>query len=73
MQKFDFTVTDTFCGEPNFCWVQRHTIEAKSPLGAVQKLAKITGLKWRKQGDSGDCARYDAKNAAVCAFLNFEE
>lgn len=73
MQKFCFEMTDTFGGEPNFCWVNHYTIEAKSELGAVQKLAKITGLKWRKQWGSGDCARYDAKNAAVCAFLNFEE
>lgn len=73
MQNFIFEVTDTYSREPNYCWVQRHTIEAKSPLGAVQKLARLTGFKWRKSWDSGDCARYDAKGAAVCAFLNYEE
>lgn len=71
MQKFNFEVTDTFGGEANYSWVHRHTIEAKSELGAIQKLAKITGRKWRKDWDSGDCTRYNAKNANVCAFLTY--
>ena len=71
MQKVNFVVTDTFGGEANYSWVCRHTIEANSPLGAVQKLAKITGLKWRKDWDDGDCTRYNAKNVAICAFLTY--
>lgn len=71
MEKFYFAVTDTFCGEANYAWCRKYTIEAKSELGAIQKLARLTGIKWRKQWDAGDCARYDAKGAAICVFLNF--
>lgn len=60
-----FEVTDTFQGEANYCWLRRYKISAKSELGAIQKLARHTGLKFRKQYDT----RYNAINACVCTFL----
>lgn len=68
--KYTFEVTDTFCGEANYCWKREHVIEAKSLHGALCILSRIEGLNFRSVG----CDRYDAKGACVCAFLieNFE-
>lgn len=73
MQKFKIEVTDTFGGEANYCWVRRYELTAKSVLGAVQKLSKIEGFAWRKDFDAGDIARYNAKNACICAFIEYAE
>lgn len=73
MNKFKIEVTDTFGGEANYSWVRRHELTAKSVLGAVQKLSKIEGFAWRKDFGTGDMARYNAKNACVCAFIEYAE
>ena len=69
MQVFHIEVTDTFGGEANYSWVTRHTIEAKTRLGAVQKFSRMSGMSWRKVGDYGDMARYDSKSGATCFFI----
>lgn len=63
--KYTFEVTDTFCGEVNYCWKREHVIEAKSLHGALCILSRIEGLNFRSVG----CDRYDAKGACICAFL----
>ena len=63
-------VTDTFGGEANYCCVRRYIINAKSELGAIQKLSRHEGYAWRKEYDG----RYNAKNACICAFiLDYDE
>ena len=69
MRVFDCEVTDTFGGEANYCWVKRHKVYAKSYLGAIQKLSRITGLHFRISSDFGDMVRYDDKDGCVCAFI----
>lgn len=64
-ETFTFEVTDTFCGEANYCWVRRHKIEAKNLHGALCKLSRIEGLNFRAVG----CDRYNAQGAHICAFL----
>ena len=64
LERFEFEVTDTFGGEANYSWVRREVINAKSLHGALCKLAKLTGFNFRFDG-----ARYNARNACVCAFL----
>jgi len=70
---FEIEVTDTFGGEANYSWVRRYTYKAKSKLGAIQQLAREHGAGWSKDFDSGDMARYNLKNSAICAFVSFKE
>jgi len=64
---FCFEITDTFGGEANYCWVRRYKVRSVSMLGAVQKLSRYTGYRFKKLY-SGTLTRYDATNATVCAF-----
>jgi hypothetical protein len=64
-KRFNFEVTDTFCGEANYCWVRKHSIEAKSLRGALQKLSNIEGLNFRASGNDS----WDATGACIRAFL----
>ena len=70
---FNIEVTDTFGGEANYCWVRRYTYEAKSMLGAIQKLAREHGSGWMLDYSNGWDARYNLKNACVCAFVTQAE
>ena len=63
-------LTDTFSGEANYSWVSRFKVHASSPLGAIRKLSRETGLSFRKQWDSGDLTRYDSSSGATCVFLS---
>lgn len=62
-QTFYFEMTDTFCGETNYAWLRRFTIEAKNIRGALIKLSRETGLNFRYDGHF-----YKAKNACVVAY-----
>lgn len=73
MNTYKIEITDTFGGEANYSWVTRHEIKAKSMLGAVQKLSRLSGLNWRKVGDYGDIRRYDSTSGATCAFIEYGE
>jgi hypothetical protein len=63
MNKFYFEVTDTFGYDLNYCWLHRYAIEAKNIRGALIKLSKHTGLKFRSNG-----SYYKAKNACIAAY-----
>ena len=69
MTKFNVEITDTFGGEANYCWVNRFSVEAKSFLGAIQKVAREHGKGWSLDWDSGDTARYNLKDACICCFI----
>ena len=68
-QIFFVEMTDTFGGEANYSWVNRFKVHASSPLGAVRKVSKETGYRYRKDYSTGDMTRYNAKGAAVCLFV----
>lgn len=71
MQSIYFIeVTDTYGEDANYSWVKRFKVHASSELGAIRKVSKETGLNFRKEWDTGDVSRYDAKQCAVCAFLS---
>ena len=72
-QLFKIEVTDTFGGEANYSWAKRYEFLAVSPLGAMQMLAKAYGSGWTKDYETGDLARYNLKNACVCAFVECAE
>jgi len=69
MQTFFIEITDTFGGEANYSWVTRHKVKASTARGAICKLARASGLHWRKTGDYGDSVRYDSASCATCAFV----
>ena len=73
MHKFKIEVTDTFGGEANYCWVRMYEYEAKSMLGAIQKLAREHGAGWSIDYSTGDMARYNLNGACICAFVGYAE
>ena len=73
MPKYAVEVTDTFGGEPNYSYVDRYVIEAKSFLGAVRKVGRRESLKLRYAYDVGDAARYDAVDDPICVFIEEKE
>lgn len=65
MDLYLIEVTDTFAGDANYSWVRRYAVRAESVLGALQKLSKHEGYRFRSSGGS----RYDARGACICAFV----
>ena len=72
MNTYKIEITDTFSEEANFSWIKRYTIKANSVLGAIRKASRLTGYRFKINYVNMDCARYDAKNACVCAFITSE-
>ena len=62
-ETFYFEMTDTYGGELNYCWVYRFTISAKNIRGALIKLSKETGFRFRNNG-----SYYKAKGACIGAY-----
>lgn len=68
MKQFYFEMTDTFGTDLNYCWLHRFIINAKSLRGALQKLSRETGLKFRNNG-----SYYKAVHACIAAYeLDYE-
>ena len=40
---FNLEVTDTFGGEPNYCWVKRGTTKATSRRGVIGAVKRLAG------------------------------
>lgn len=62
-------MTDTYGGEPNYCWARRYKTESVSIVGAVTKLAKHYGRNFRVDYCDGFSARYNAVGAPICIFV----
>ena len=71
-QAFFVEVSDTFGGEANYSWVNRYLVTATTIRGAVWKLSRETGLKWRVSYDIQWFARYDAVGCCMCCFVHEE-
>jgi len=69
---FYIEVTDTYGGEANYCWVNRYKVTASTQRGAVGKVSRHMGLHFRLDYDTGDLARYNARKAAICAFVSWD-
>lgn len=69
--RYFVEMTDTFGGEANYSWVHRFCVNASSPLGAIRKVGRETGYsgRIRRDWDSGECARYNVRRAAICYFV----
>lgn len=72
MNTYQIELTDTFCGEANYSYVKRFTINAKSLRACILKLGQETGYSWRFNCDLGDSVRYDTISGLTCAFIGLE-
>lgn len=58
------------------CWVSRYKVKAKSPLGAIQKYSRLTGLSFNFDGvkycSQGTCVFIELWDSFHNE-LNFEE
>lgn len=60
-------LTDLFCGELNYSYVTRYAIAANTIQGAIGKLAKYTGLNFRKYyGDDEDAIYHTTSKLSGC-------
>lgn len=68
-------MTDTFCGEANYCWVKRVCVKASTNRGAIRKAAAHFGVsgRIRKTMDCGDMTRHDVQGAAMCLFTEWAD
>lgn len=72
MSRFIIDVTDTFGGEANYSWRKRYTCNAKSIRGAINWLARHHGGYWRIDWTDGETARYNMRDANICAFIEYD-
>ena len=54
--KYNITVTDTFNGEANYCWVRRNTIEVPD---ALSKYALVRRVKQKIEWNGTRCLVVD--------------
>lgn len=45
---YQYEITDTFGGEPNYAWVDRGELRAKTKLGVVRELKRLAGLTGKR-------------------------
>lgn len=65
---FYFEMTDLHCGEANYAWVSRYKVKSSSMRGAISKLARHTGLRFRWDG-----LRYVTKSKGTCVYEMSED
>jgi len=53
--------------------IERYKIKAKNTRGAILKIGKHKGLKFRCACNTGDAVRYDAINTDISVFLKETE
>lgn len=68
-QWFLVEVTDTFAGDANYCWVRRYLVRARSERGAMIRVGRVSGYRFR----SSYASRWDALGACVCAFVEWQD
>ena len=70
---YDITVTDTFAGELNFCWVRRYELEAPADISRralVRRAKALAGLSGRHRlDDYGDELTIRPRGACVALLV----
>lgn len=74
--KFNIEVTDTFNGEPNYCWVRRYTLEvpqAASRGAIVRRAKRIAGWTGKRciTVDYGDTIELRPMGECQVCFINY--
>jgi len=71
---FEMTVTDTFGGDPNYCWARRYNVFATSMRGAITILnAHEQFSRLVLDYSDGDSARWNVQGACICILGQFTE
>lgn len=63
MKTFYIEMTDTFGGDLNYCWLTYFKVNASTIRGAISKVSKETGFKFRNNG-----LYYKVKGACIAAY-----
>ena len=77
MMKMNIEVTDTFCGEPNYCWVERYSVsmpDDASDLAVMRKAKELcgySGLRGRTFND-GDTIEFRPYRLCQVMFVSFD-
>jgi len=72
--KYELEYTDTFCGEANYAWCHRNTIEVPenaSDLALIRKAKKVMGIQIRHNPKEtyGDTIQLDFRNNNTRLFI----
>jgi len=74
LKSYTVEITDTYGGEPNYCWVRRFEVSASSILGAIKKVGTVYSKGWTLDHKIDKySARYNKKGAPICCFLELKE
>lgn len=76
MDKFTVTYTDTFGGEPNYCWVKRdsfmlESMDVKFVKAFAKDLMGLKGVRGRWE-DYGDDLIFRPYGSCTVLFVNHE-
>ena len=70
---YDITVTDTFAGELNYCWVRRYELEAPADISTralVRRAKALAGIAGRHRlDDYGDSLSIWPRGACVALLV----
>lgn len=66
--KFLIELTDLFCGEPNFSWVDRYYVEAEALDDAIAKFQTYFEQEWVLYFRNSEYAQY-ISDSNVCVFI----
>jgi hypothetical protein len=71
----EYTYTDTFGGEANFCWVYRGDVSAAKDLKQALRLARkelgLTGMKGDIVADYGDELHWKPRNCCTILMVSW--
>jgi len=73
---FEFEMTDTFGGQPNYCWVRRHQLQLPSDISdrdlkkTAKELFDLVGLNgtWDSYGDE---LEFRPRDACLVVFVSY--
>jgi hypothetical protein len=66
--KFLIELTDLFCGEPNFSWVDRYYVEANTVGQAMDKFKKYHNADWILYVQNSEYSQFISDNN-TCVFI----
>jgi hypothetical protein len=75
-EKWEIIVTDTFGGEPNFCWVRKYSIvldQAASKTAIVRRIKKAAHMSGCRGASDwiGDGYRFRPYGAPIILLANY--
>ena len=72
-------VTDTFSGEPNYCWVRRGTTKAKTRRGRIEAAKQLAGwtgwvrVQVQEYGDTLEIRPTPGSGVCQVAFVTWSD